>query len=57
MEAKCTAMDELAQEDHAHKLTKAEFDRYRSNWSTKWNDPGDNGPMASRADYRAAVAL
>ena len=40
IEAKCTAMYEFAQEDHAHKLTKAEFDRYRSNRCAQLNDAG-----------------
>ena len=45
------------QEDHTYKLTKAEYLQYRSNWFPQLNYSGNNGPMASRPDYREAVAL
>ena len=51
-EAKCEEMDKLAQEDHSYPLTRSEFLRYSSNWST-----GSNKPMATRPDYHTAVAL
>ena len=54
-EGKCKEMDETAQRNHIHQLTKAELDRYRSNCNLQLNDPGDNGLMASRSDCRAAV--
>ena len=50
-------MDDLAQEDHTYKATKKEFDRYRSHWTLQLNDLTFNGPMALRADYKAAVSL
>ena len=50
-------MDDLAQEDQSYKATKEELDRYRSNWAFQLNDSTFNGPMASRVDYKAAVAL
>ena len=50
-EAKCEEMDKLAQEDHSYPLIRSEFLRYSSNWST-----GPNKPMATRPDYRTAVA-
>ena len=46
------AVDKLAQEDHSYTLIRSEFLRYSSNWST-----GPNKPMATRPDYRTAVAL
>ena len=56
IEGNCKEMDQLVQEDHSFKVTKAELDRYRSNWRVQLNDSGDSGPMTSRADYKAAVA-
>ena len=56
-EAQCEEVDKVAQEDHTYKLTKAEYLRYRPNWCLQPNNSGNNGPMATRPDYRAAVAL
>ena len=56
-EAKCADMDKLAQEDHTYKLTRSEYLRYSSNWCLQLDESGSNAPMATRPDYRAAVAL
>ena len=56
-EAKCTEMGKLAQEDHTYKLTRSEYLRCSSTWCLQLNSSGSIGPMATRPDYRAAVAL
>ena len=49
--ANCEEMNDLAQEDHSYKVTKAELDRNTTNWCLQLNDAGDSGPMTSRADF------
>ena len=56
-QAKCEEMNKLAQEDHSYTLTRSELLRYSSNWSLQLNSSGRNAPMATRSDYRSAVAL
>ena len=56
-EAKCAEMDRLAQEESAYKLTRSEYLRYSSIWCLQLNKSGSIAPMATRPDYRAAVAL
>ena len=56
-QAKCEEMNKLAQEDHSYTLTRSELSRYSSNWSLQENSSGRNAPMATRSDYRSAVAL
>ena len=53
---RCKEIDEKAQEYHTYKLTKDECMRYKSNWNMSLNNSRRNGPMASRHDFRAAVA-
>ena len=56
-EAKCEEMDKSAKEDHTYLLTKAEFMRYSSIWCLQLNKSGNNGPMATRADYRCSSRI
>ena len=49
-------MDKLAQ-NTTYKLTKSEYLRYRSIWCLQLNNSGNNVPIATRPDDRAAVAL
>ena len=56
-EQKCKEWDELAKEDHTHKLTPEEKRRYKGHWYLTLNKTGKNGPMKLRSDYRAAVKM
>ena len=56
-EAKCAEMGRLGQEDHTYKLTRSEYLRCSSTWCLQLNSSGSIAPMATRPDYRAAVAL
>ena len=50
-------MGRLAQEDHTYKLTRSEYLRCSSTWCLQLNSSGSIAPMATRPDYRAAIAL
>ena len=52
-EQKCKEWDELAQDDHAYRLTPEEKKRYQRQWYLA----GKNGPMKLRSDFRAAVSM
>ena len=56
-EQQCLEMDELAQQDHTHRLTKEEFKRYQGQWYLTLNKSGKNAPMRLRSDFRAAGSL
>ena len=56
-EGLCKEIDEKVQENHTYKLTREELARHKSNWNIALNSSGSNAPLASRPDYRAAVAL
>ena len=56
-EQKCKECDEVAQEDHAYKLTPEEKKRYKGQWYLTLNKAGKNGLMKLRPDYRAAVMM
>ena len=51
-EVKGKERDELAQEDHIHKLTKGAFDQHRSDWCLHLHDARDNGPLTFRVSLR-----
>ena len=54
---KCKEWDELAKEDHTHKLTPEERRRYNGQRYLTLNKSGTNGPMRLRSDFRAAVSI
>ena len=56
-EEKCIAMDKLAQEDHSHRLSSEEYERYQKNWYISLNKSGKNAPMRLRSDFRTAVTI
>ena len=55
-EQKCKVMDELAKEDHTYHLSPEEHRRYQGQRYLTLNNPGENGPMRLRSDFRAAVS-
>ena len=57
IEQKCIEMDKLAQEDHAYRLSKEEFERYQGQWYLTLNKSGKNAPMRLRSDFRAVVTI
>ena len=56
-EQKCIEIDELAKQDHTHRLSKEEIKRYQGQWYLTLKKSGKNAPMRLRPDFRAAVSL
>ena len=56
-EQKCKEWDELAQEDHTHRLTPEEKKIYQGQWYLTLHKAGKNGLVKLRSDFRAAVSL
>ena len=56
-EHKCKEWDELAQVDHANRLTPEERKRYQGQRYLTLIKACTNGPMKLRSDYRAAVLM
>ena len=56
-ELKCIEMDDLAQQDHTHRLSREEVKRYQGQWYLTLIKSGKNAPMRLRQDFRAAVSL
>ena len=53
----CRQMDDLADEDHTHHLTREEIDDYRSNWWIRSNKIGsDTMPIRHRSDFKQALS-
>ena len=48
-------MDELADKDFSHLLTKAENFRYKKNWWIFLNKSGNTGPLRNRSDFNEAL--
>ena len=51
----CIQMDELAQKDFSHRVTQAEYFRYRKNWWISLNNSGKTGPVRDRSDFNDAL--
>ena len=47
----------LAQEDHSHRLSREEFQRYQKQWYLTLNKSGKNAPVRLRSDFQAAVTI
>ena len=53
----CRQMDDLADEDHTHRLTAQEIDNYKSNWWLHSNKQGSNTvPVQRRSDFKEALS-
>ena len=51
-EQRCKEWDELAKKGHTYKLTPEEKRRCKGQWYLNIENPGKNGPMKLRSDYR-----
>ena len=56
-EQQCKEWDELAEEDHTHRLTPEEKRRYHGQLYPTLNKSGKIRPMKLRSDFRAAVSM
>ena len=53
----CSQMDDLADEDHTHRLTPQEYYNYKSNWWLRSNKIGsDTVPIRRRSDSKQALS-
>ena len=53
----CRQMDDLADEDHTHRLTLEEIEDYRANWWIRSNEIGsDTMPIRHRSDFKQALS-
>ena len=52
----CIKMDELAQKDFRHRMTQAEYFRYKQNWWISLNKSGNTGPLRNRSDFNEALS-
>ena len=53
----CRAWDTLAEEDHTHRMSEAEYFHYRQNWWISLNKSGnDTQPVRKRSDFYQALS-
>ena len=53
----CRQMDDHADEDHTHHLTRQEVDTYRNNWWIRSNKiSSDTMPIRHRSDFKQALS-
>ena len=52
----CIKMDDLADKDFSHYMTKSEYFRYKQNWWISVKKSGNTGPWRNRSDFNEALS-